>query len=212
MIDYYNKRVEEYEDIYRRKDPERQAELDRIANRLHELFQGRNVLEAACGTGYWTERVYDHVSSITAIDKAENVIEFAGKKNLPASKVHFQIADVFEMKDVAEHFNGGFANFWFSHIPKKKIGAFLELFHSRLQAGSPVYFADNVYIEGQGGTLENGPDGDDTYKRRTLNNGETYTILKNYYDRDTLHGMFSKVSENVTVEYGKYYWQVYYTL
>src|SRR5258706_12344660 len=50
---YYAKRASEYEQIYEKA--ERQDELEWLRRRIPELFAGRTVLEAACGTGYWTQ-------------------------------------------------------------------------------------------------------------------------------------------------------------
>jgi ubiquinone/menaquinone biosynthesis C-methylase UbiE len=54
MIDYYAARAPEYDSIYAK--PERQADLRLIEAWLAEQCAGKQVLEVACGTGYWTHR------------------------------------------------------------------------------------------------------------------------------------------------------------
>ena len=49
MLDYYNKRLQEYETVY--KKPERQADLIALLARLQTDVSRREVLELACGTG-----------------------------------------------------------------------------------------------------------------------------------------------------------------
>lgn len=56
METYYDKRAEEYERIYFRNDPVRQAEQAALAKQMGSLFLNRKVLEVACGTCFWTER------------------------------------------------------------------------------------------------------------------------------------------------------------
>jgi hypothetical protein len=55
MLDYYNKRLQEYETVYTK--PERQADLNALLARLQTDMSRREVLELACGTGWWTERL-----------------------------------------------------------------------------------------------------------------------------------------------------------
>jgi ubiquinone/menaquinone biosynthesis C-methylase UbiE len=55
MVAYYAKRASTYEEIYQR--PERQDELLTLQVRVQELMEGHDVLELACGTGFWTEQI-----------------------------------------------------------------------------------------------------------------------------------------------------------
>ena len=55
MLDYYNKRLQEYETVYTK--PECQADLNALLARLQTDVSRREVLELACGTGWWTERL-----------------------------------------------------------------------------------------------------------------------------------------------------------
>ena len=53
LVSYYSRRAAEYERIYRR--PERQTDLSTLRQMLSDELRGRDILEIACGTGYWTE-------------------------------------------------------------------------------------------------------------------------------------------------------------
>lgn len=57
IISYYKDRAKEYEKKYSK--PERQEDLKSIATILQEIFADKQVLEIACGTGYWTEKIAD---------------------------------------------------------------------------------------------------------------------------------------------------------
>ena len=52
LLDYYARRAQEYEQIYQK--PERQIKLALLKAYLIKLLAERDVLEVACGTGYWT--------------------------------------------------------------------------------------------------------------------------------------------------------------
>ena len=52
LVDYYSRRAPEYEAMWHRDEPVRQAEQAVIASEMGRLLRGRRVLEVACGTGY----------------------------------------------------------------------------------------------------------------------------------------------------------------
>ena len=53
MRDYYAQRAEYYERVY--LQPEREPDLRAMEQWLPSMFEGRRVLEIACGTGWWTQ-------------------------------------------------------------------------------------------------------------------------------------------------------------
>ncbi len=205
--EYYSRRAEEYEQIYTRDDPVRQDEINKIKNELTIIFKGRDVLEAACGTGYWTETISRTANSTVSFDYSNEVIEIAKSKNLNAE---FLIDNAYEMNKVGGTFNAGCANFWFSHIPKNKIIGFIETFNKKLSPGSIVFMADNIYIEGIGGELITKQGDENTYKMRKLSDGSSYEIIKNYYDENELRNIFKDYAEDIETYFGKCFWRVKY--
>ena len=71
LKEYYAARAEEYEQIY--ELPERQEDIARLRAMLQALFSGHDVLEVACGTGYWTLPISLTARSILATDVGEEV-------------------------------------------------------------------------------------------------------------------------------------------
>src|SRR6185436_1938401 len=53
LLRYYAQRAPEFERVYEK--PERDGELQKMREYIETAFAGANVLEVACGTGYWTE-------------------------------------------------------------------------------------------------------------------------------------------------------------
>ncbi|MBI1730662.1 methyltransferase domain-containing protein [Candidatus Acetothermia bacterium] len=213
MHAYYSRRAQEYEAIYHRNDPLRQSELGSIRQRLREIFKNKRVLEIACGTGYWTEAIADIVKQITATDFSLEVLEIAkSKSSLQAlqNRVIFQQADAYELDTVNGTFDAGLANFWFSHIPKAKISHFLKEFHKKVGRGAVVFMCDNVYVPGVGGELIQKQDSSDTYKLRTLSDGSTHEVLKNYFTRDELKAILGPCSTELDIHIGQCYWWTHY--
>ena len=79
MKEYYARRAAEYEDIYLKAD--RQEDLNQLKAILSGAFSGMDVLEIACGTGYWTQFLAKTARSILATDINPGVLELAREKN-----------------------------------------------------------------------------------------------------------------------------------
>ena len=72
LKEYYAARAGEYEQIY--ELPERQEDIARLRGMLQALLSGHDVLEVACGTGYWTLPISVTARSILATDVGEEVL------------------------------------------------------------------------------------------------------------------------------------------
>ena len=66
LREYYARRAPFYDEIYRK--PERQEDLRRLRGQVVDTLAGHSVLESACGTGYWSERVAPVVTRVLATD------------------------------------------------------------------------------------------------------------------------------------------------
>lgn len=212
MEKYYSNRAGEYENVYNRNDNTRKQEQNEIKGKLREIFRNKNVLEVACGTGYWTEIISQVATKLTATDISEETLIEARKKKLECRNVDLKIADAYRLDKIEGEFNAACANFWFSHIPKSRILEFIEGLHKKLGKGSIVFIADNVYIPGIGGELMSKHDEEDTYKVRELLNGDKYEILKNYYSEDDLKNIFGQFSDNLQIKIGSCFWWIWYII
>jgi ubiquinone/menaquinone biosynthesis C-methylase UbiE len=210
---YYSQRASEYEEVYQRDDiPGWREELQFIEDQVRRTFKNHRVLEIACGTGYWTQTLAEVAKHVIATDVSPEVLEVAGHKALLEDQVTFVNSDAYSLENVAGDFEGGLANFWFSHIPKDRIMAFLNNFHSKLQSSAVVLLCDGIQTSGLGGELVSKPDSEDTYKIRTLNNGTVHQVLKNYYSEQELRQIFEPIVSNLEIQMGKYFWRVRYSV
>ncbi len=212
MHTYYSNRAKEYEAVYDRDDSVRQAEQLTLQQKLKGLCCEKEVLEVACGTGYWTQYVAEVAEHITAVDYSEEVLEVARAKGLPENKVSFHKGDAFELGKFQKTFQGAYANFWFSHIAKEEVTNFLEQFHKVLEKGAMICFADNMYNEGIGGQLLHKDGDENTYKVRSLASGEHYEIIKNYYTKEELIAIFGPFAIDLEVHMGECFWWITYTV
>jgi 2-polyprenyl-3-methyl-5-hydroxy-6-metoxy-1,4-benzoquinol methylase len=211
LIDYYAARASEYEYIYGCDDEIRRAEQLLLERAMIDTLRGLNVLEVACGTGFWTERLAEFVQHITAVDAAEETLAVARAKSLSASDVRFQLGDAYDLNLSAE-FDGGLSNFWLSHVPKARISHFLEGFHARLRPGAQVFMADNVwYPAATSGQAILKPGLDDAFAERFLQDGSRFKIIKNYFSRHDLAQIFSEQLE-LKIHLGTCFWWVSYRI
>jgi ubiquinone/menaquinone biosynthesis C-methylase UbiE len=206
MQDYYNRRAHEYEVIYATTDPVRRAELDALETEIERLVAGKRVLEIACGTGYWTAIAARSAHHVTALDASGEMLEIARAREYPPGRVTFTRGDAYDLAAVPGVFDSALANFWFSHIPRARIGDFLEGLARKLQPASLVVMADNVYVPGVGGELVHPPGSDDTYKLRTLSDGSQHLVLKNYFDEHRLRAVIAPHASDLRVQLGAAYW------
>ena len=210
LLDYYARRAAEYERIYQK--PERQRKLALLKAYLIKLLAGRDVLEVACGTGYWTALLAPFTRSILATDAAAEVLDVAQAKAYPSGRVRFKQANAYVLDAVAGDFNGGFAGFWWSHIQKIRRADFLKRFHGRLQSGAMVVFIDNVYVEGSSTPISGVDEAGNTYQDRRLEDGSCHRVLKNFPTEAELREAVGEAGADVRFVDFTYYWCLSYTL
>ncbi len=211
LKEYYSKRAREYDAIYSRNIPERLKEQEFIGKEIKKLFKDKYVLELACGTGYWTQYLAQSAKKVLATDISRDVLEIAARR-ITDQSAQFLEGDAYSPPTSAPKFTGAMANFWFSHIPKKRIRGFLSTLHNNVAPNSPIMFVDAVYREELGGTLVKKKGSKDTWKKRILGSKEEFSILKNYYSEEELLRVFLPYSKNVTVTYLAHFWIVKYSL
>ena len=210
LVDYYARRAGEYEKIFAK--PERQPDLACLRTLLPGLFAGRDLLEVACGTGYWTPLTSGSARSILATDINEEVLEIARHKTYPKHNVTFQIADAYTLENVNGRFSAGFAGFWWSHIPKQRLSHFLDCFHSKLCPGALVVFLDNHYVEGSSTPIARRDSDGNTFQKRKLEDEAEFEVLKNFPTGTELCASVNARAYDAEVTQFKYYWCLRYTL
>jgi ubiquinone/menaquinone biosynthesis C-methylase UbiE len=206
LAEYYAKRAPEYERIYQK--PERQGDLAELRELARETFAGKDVLEVACGTGYWTEVLAGAARSVRAMDVNEEVLEIARSKAGNRS-VQFEIGDAYSLAG-PKRFSGALAAFWWSHVPKKRIAEFLEGLHRTLERNATVMFMDNCYVEGSSTPLNRTDAEGNTYQARKLDDGSPYEVLKNFPTEAELREAVADVAESAEVRFLEYYWVLSY--
>ncbi len=177
IVSYYKDRAKEYEKLYSK--PERQEDLKSATTILQEIFADKQVLEIACGTGYWTEKIAAMATSIFATDINESVIEIAKKKDFLSKQVSFGIADIYNFSD-NNKFESLFGGFIWSHILLQDLDKFLLTVNSLVSPGGTVVFMDNNYVEGSNHPITERDEHGNSFQTRKLEDNTTHLVLKNF--------------------------------
>jgi SAM-dependent methyltransferase len=207
MEAYYAQRAAEYEKIYAK--PERQADLARMRSDIPALFEGRRVLEIACGTGYWTPLIAARAASVVALDYNEETLAIARTKDYPRGNVNFVRGDAYALPEWQQKLSACYAGFWWSHVPVSRLDAFLRGLHERLEPGAVVAFMDNRYVEGSSTPLSRRDAEGNTYQTRRLADGSTHEVLKNF---PTPRELRERLGAEVRVTEYEYYWIASYRI
>lgn len=211
---YYNNRAPEYEQIYFRDMPERRKEIADEVRFIRELCAGKEVLDIACGSGYWTERISETASSIVACDISAEMLDIAQKKKYHCP-VKFVRTNINHLPFAPNSFDVVILGFWFSHHPKQDYQNLFKSItdplkpNSPVKSGSPVWMIENnPPAEGPENQSHHVDENGNNYKKRFLDNQEEYIILKNYFQKAELIEIFESYFKIERLIYGKYYWSV----
>lgn len=186
--------------------PERQEDLKKLRELLCSQLANHDVLEVACGTGYWTESISQVAKSVLATDVNDVVLEAARGKRYRGNNVRLTKTDAFTLEGVSGRFTAAFAGFWWSHIRLNRIAAFLSVLHAQLQPGAVVVFCDNTYVEGSSTPLARTDADGNTYQMRQLDDGSTHEVLKNFPTESQLRQTVAPFATDIRYVSLTYYW------
>jgi demethylmenaquinone methyltransferase/2-methoxy-6-polyprenyl-1,4-benzoquinol methylase len=212
QIEYYRARAREYDEWFFRKGrydrgPEHRTEwfneIELVRNALDQTILGGDVLELACGTGLWTERLARANRTVVAVDASPEVLEI-NRERVKAGNVGYVVADLFSWRPPRQ-FDSVFFSFWLSHVPDDRFEAFWALVRFALKPEGMVFFVDSL-LE-QSSTAKDHATLDTTgIVQRKLNDGREFEIVKRFYEpaalERKLHGLGWRGSVHAT---GKFF-------
>ncbi len=208
---YYAERASVYDETAGYADSEAERLRDPIKARYQDAFRGHAVLEIACGTGYWTRVIAEVAASVLAVDIHPAMIAQASQRCSHLRNVRFQTADAYVLDGVPAGFSAALGVWWWSHVPRERLAAFLAILHSKLRTGALVLFADQLPCEGYRHRQD--PLGN-TLEQRMLPDGRSFEIVKNFPTEAEVRRVLADSARNV--EYvqrpGEGSWSVTYTL
>ena len=187
MLAYYEARAPEYDDWYLRRgryargpihDTAWNAELDMAGRWLDGLTIAGEIVELAAGTGWWSPLLASK-GELSLYDAAPAPLERARERLVAHHlRAHLHLRDAWAAPDRAV--DAVFAGFWLSHVPRARLGSFLDLVRTWLKPGGTFAFIDSL-SDPQSGAADQPLPADDLAVRR-LNDGRQFTVVKVHYE------------------------------
>lgn len=209
MREYYAARAPIYDEVYLR--PERRTDLEELRRRIPTWFAGRSVLEVACGTGYWTQFIAPVAARMTASDAVAEPMAFA-RLRPGVEHVTFVQADAVALPATLGPFDAAFAGLWLSHVPRERLREFLAGLHARLEPGARVVLIDNTEAQCDRLPIVERDEHGNTYQLRTLPDGSTHRVLKNFPSAVQLRSMIDGIGIGAQCWRGAHFWAFWYHL
>lgn len=189
---YYRARAVEYDEWflrigrYDRGELHRQqwtSELELVRAYINSSAPLGHTLEIACGTGLWTGHLASLADSVTALDSVEETIALNRLKN-PDSRINYFVADAFSWEP-ARRFDTIFFGFWLSHVPASHFEQFWTMLGNALKPDGQVIFVDSLKTQSSTAIDHHALNESGVVQRR-LNSGETFRIVKRFYEPTSL--------------------------
>ncbi len=150
QLAYYRARAPEYDEWFLRQgrydhgDAHRRlwfGEVATVEKALAEAGPASDILELACGTGIWTQRLVAKATRLTAVDASPEVIAI-NESRLKDPKVEYVRADIFRWSPPGTY-DFVFFGFWLSHVPRGRFEPFWSLVRRALRPSGRAFFVDS---------------------------------------------------------------------
>jgi demethylmenaquinone methyltransferase/2-methoxy-6-polyprenyl-1,4-benzoquinol methylase len=203
---YYRERAGEYDDWWFRRDrydhgPELNArwfaDVAQLETVLEQFDPAVDVLEMACGTGLWTQRLIDHADRVTVVDGSAEMLDLC-RARVNDPRVEYVEADLFDWEP-AQTYDVCFFSFWLSHVPEERFEAFWEKVGRALAPAGRVFFIDSLRSDKASATDHALPEPDDPTMLRRLADGREYRIVKRFYEPASLQERLARLGWAIDV-------------
>jgi SAM-dependent methyltransferase len=216
QLRYYRARAAEYDEWW-----DRRGRYDRGVQANERWFGERAVVEAAfdaldlrgavlelaAGTGIWTKRLVERAESVTVVDGSPEMIELNRRRlGRSSSRVRYVLADLFAWRP-GRRFDAVVFCFWLSHVPLERFDRFVATVAEALPAEGRLFFLDGRREPTSTAVDHSLPTADEQVMRRRLNDGSTYSVVKNFWSSNDLERRFATVGVELTVSETPMYFQ-----
>jgi demethylmenaquinone methyltransferase/2-methoxy-6-polyprenyl-1,4-benzoquinol methylase len=107
-------------------------------------------------------------------------------------------ADAYRLPFGEASFDAAYAGFFISHVPSSYVPTLLGQVSRVLRCGGELLLFDGRRASHAVGSAPAA--GDSPVQQRPLNDGRVFSVLKIYYDRNSLRGLLSRYGRRVDVQ------------
>ncbi|MDP4094041.1 MAG: MerR family transcriptional regulator [Bacillota bacterium] len=205
MMEYYDERANEYDDIFEGKGPATYSpqyyvqDIEKIGKFMENFGKG-SIIDIACGSGYWLKYYYDKCSNFTFLDQSLQMLKVCRQtiEEHNISDISRLIAgDILEYSFAdGEKFDSAVVGFLLGHFTETQDKVFFEKLKSILRPGSEILFIDSTWTK-ERAKNQNKED----ITERYLKDGRSFKIYKRYFDKEDLQTLLSKYGISVTASF-----------
>jgi len=205
MFAYYDARADGYDDFYRGKgaaiaplSTEYPIDAAAIAALLSSFGHG-DVLDLACGTGFWLSAYGRNARSITLVDQsAPALVRCAQRIDALVLQQVARIVrgDIFDVPLVDSGFDACVLGFILSHLTDPQIEDLFRRLHRTLRPRADLAVIDSAWTEARRPYCQR-----DSFERRALPDGRAFTIRKRYIDRKELAALLDEQGFDIRSAY-----------
>ncbi len=198
MQRYYGQRASVYDSSMGYDDEAKVRVLLPIIERVRSAMRGRQVLEIACGPGFWTQFAAETAVSVTATDYNPSTLDEARKKRLPLDRVTLLQADAYRLDLIPGVFDAILAVDWLAHVPLSRMEGFLAGAIRRVRSGSPIVFIDQ--LPGEHSVTGVFDDEGNPIQERRLSDGSSFRVIKHFLSDAQIEALFSGLAGELSIQ------------
>jgi demethylmenaquinone methyltransferase/2-methoxy-6-polyprenyl-1,4-benzoquinol methylase len=213
QLEYYRARAREYDQWWLREgrydrgaaaNAQWFSDASHLVDALRQFRPSGRILELACGTGIWSEKLLRFSSSLTVIDGSREMLGIA-RSRLRSPNVEYVEANIFDWEPTGQ-FDTVFFSFWLSHVPPGQFSDFWQLVARCLARRGRVFFLDSCHEPTSTANDHQLPGSEAITLRRRLNDGREFSIYKIFYDPRELESRLADIGWQFDVATtGKYF-------
>ncbi|MDP3011997.1 MAG: class I SAM-dependent methyltransferase [Candidatus Hydromicrobium sp.] len=194
MMDYYDERAGEYDEIYIGKGPASLKkdsyfkDVEEVSKLLTGFGKGK-IIDIGCGTGFWFPKYATNCTDFTFVDQSKKMLEECKKRveslgYLNKSKfVQMNALDlVLDTK-----FDSAIIGFLLSHFTDKQERRFFSLLKGILSDNGTFLVLDSTWTDERKKVRTK-----EEIQERKLNDGRLFKIYKKYFDENDVYQMADK--------------------
>lgn len=205
MFAYYEARADGYDDFYQGKGqalPELASEYPvdtaGVASLLSSFGRG-DVIDLACGTGFWLTAYGARCESVTLVDQSAKVLARCRRRADElglAGKARLVRGDLFDVPLPDRAYDACLLGFLVSHLTDPQIETLFARLRRLLRPRAELALIDSAWSDARRPYRQR-----DGFEPRPLPDGRTFTIRKKYFDRVELESLLARHGFQIEADY-----------
>lgn len=197
MMEYYDERAPEYDEIYQGKgpgiaEPEVYAKDVEAIKAMCRDFGHGHLIDVGCGTCYWLPYYARNCKEITLVDQSRRMLGECQKRSKKLEtdvEIHFVKGNFMDLRFFSKVYDASLIGFFISHLPEDSAQLFWKKLKRILRPK-----ADVLWIDGSWSDIRKKHRAREGLQKRVLNDGRGFAVFKKYYDEKDIRIVTSKYS------------------